>query len=1080
MKQFFGTLTLTVLLGFFVSLSAQKYTGGIPFLRNYSHEEYKGENQNFDVVQDDRGLLYFANQSSILEFDGRNWRQIFIPNKAIVYSLGKAPNGRIYVGATKGELGYLKANKQGILEYKSLKDKLPENQSFNLIREIVFPENGKILFVSPLEIFEYDGESFSVHNTADESETYNRFVSGFDVNGRIFIQERGLGLLEYTNDGNYKLLPGTEAFAGIWITGIFPTDTDSLMFTTWLDKTYTYHNGGLSHKEPNPLLTNIYKNVKYDEDTYILGLYDGGVVFADKNLNIRKHIDTSTGLQNNNIFSLHIDKSQNIWAGLSNGISVIHAHTSYSVYDNYYGLSSTTLTAMYFEGKLYIGNSTGVFYMNWDERSPVKKEEFKEVENVGSFQIWHLDSIDNTLLGSGSSGIFTIQDGKAVFIRPDESIKSFIQLKYRPDIILGVGGNGLSRISKKDGKWGNYTRIKGFKKDFRYIKQADRNQFWVSDRNKGLVRLTLSENLDSVISVKEYNIEDGLPDKLGNQVFEYKGKLIFSTEKGIYDYNAESDIFIPNKFFSDLLGKDVAVTDFLQDEEGNIWFKEKLDDPKIPNKSNWELGYIKETPDTTVVIKTPFLKLRNNIHTIYPLPNNEMLIGTEKGFVVHDQDFHKDYTKPFSALVRRVELIKNDSIIFGGTFSDTSGLPLAEQNPENIPVLPFEYRDVRIVFSSVFFEEPERTKYKYILEGNDKEWSDWKNETMKDYSNLEPGKYTFRVKANNLYGRESSEAVYQFEILPPYYRTVWAYIVYAVLFGLFIWGVIAFSTRRVKKQKENLERIVEERTKQIKAQNKELNRRNEEIKRKNKDITSSINYAKRIQDAMLPIQNEITSAFDDSFILFKPRDIVSGDFYWFAKKNGKIVITAVDCTGHGVPGAFMSLIGSEILSSIVGQNVLDAAQILEKMNKYVVAALKQEETSNQDGMDMALCVIDPQEKRVDFAGAKNPLVYIKDEEVHYIKGSRKGIGGHQEKGVYTMESIHYETPTYFYIFSDGYQDQFGGPKNRKFMIKRLRNLLLDIHKLPGERQKAILDETIEDWMKNREQTDDILLMGFRL
>jgi len=1083
MKHFIGLLT-AVLFVLSQSGYAQKYTGGIPFLQNYSHEEYEGENQNFAITQDDRGVLYFANNKSILEFDGKNWRQIFLPEKETIYALGKSNEGRIYVGASKGELGYLAANKKGQMEYQSLKDKLPKEQAdFNLIRDIVFSQDGNVLFVSPLDIYIYDKDTFHIHSVyEDERQSDNRFVFSFQFDEQTYVQERGNGILKYEK-GKFDLIPGSEIFANIWISGMFPSNTDSIYLTTFYpqDKDYLLFNGTFYEKEDRPLPNTIYKNTKHNDNTYILGLYDGGIVFTDKALNVKKYLTSETGLQNNNIRALLTDHAKNVWAGLSNGITVIHANSPYSVYDDIYGLKSTTLTSFYHKGYLYIGNTTGVYYMDWDNRSADKKTEFKEIENLSVFQIWQLDSIDGTLFGSGSGGIFTIQDNTANFIKDNESIKSFIQLKYRPNIIIGIGGNGLTKMQKNSqGNWGNFKRIRGFNKDYRQIKQAGRNEFWVSSQSKGLVKLTLSEDLDSVANIREYDITDGLPDKLGNQVFAYKNKLIFTTEKGIYNYDRENDIFVPDPYFSRILGKTVAITDFIVDKQGGIWYKEKLDDPKVLNKSNWELGYIKETPDTIYTVKKPFYKIKNNIHSLYSLPENELLIGTESGFVVFDTDYEKDYSASFNALIRKVETIKNDSLIFGGAFSDTSGIARIKQAQDRVPVLSFEFRDIRISFSALFFEEPERTKFKFILEGYDKVWSDWKEESMKEYSNLEPGKYTFRVKAQNLYETESNEAVYQFEILPPYYRTVWAYIIYFILFGFFIWGIVAFSTRRVKKQKENLERIVEERTKQIQAQNKELNRRNEEIKSKNKDITASINYAKRIQDAMLPLQTNIAQAFEDSFIVFKPRDIVSGDFYWFEQKHGKIIITAVDCTGHGVPGAFMSLIGSEILASIVGQNILNASQMLQKMNRYVVAALKQEETANQDGMDMALCVIDPEKKTIDFAGAKNPLVYIHDNDITYIKGDRKGIGGHQETGEFQMHSIRYDTPTYFYIFTDGYQDQFGGPKNRKFMIKRLRNLLLDVHKLPGEKQKQILNETIEDWMKGKEQTDDILLMGFKL
>jgi PAS domain S-box-containing protein len=288
-----------------------------------------------------------------------------------------------------------------------------------------------------------------------------------------------------------------------------------------------------------------------------------------------------------------------------------------------------------------------------------------------------------------------------------------------------------------------------------------------------------------------------------------------------------------------------------------------------------------------------------------------------------------------------------------------------------------------------------------------------------------------------------------------------------------------------------------------------LQSKNIEITQQQQNIRASISYAKRIQNALLPQKKQIEESLPNSFILFKPRDIVSGDFYWFAHteakplyeevssfqgiekvlkgfRNEKIVIAAVDCTGHGVPGAFMSLIGNDILNNVVIQHeTTEPDQILHKLHQGVKKSLKQQENaSSRDGMDMALCTIDMDDRVIEFAGAKNPLVYIQDGEVHEIKGSKFGIGG-RERGterVYTKHTIDANKPTTLYIYSDGYQDQFGGPNKQKFMKKRLRELLLEIHQKPMEEQKQILDETLTQWMQegNERQIDDVLVIGIQI
>ena len=257
----------------------------------------------------------------------------------------------------------------------------------------------------------------------------------------------------------------------------------------------------------------------------------------------------------------------------------------------------------------------------------------------------------------------------------------------------------------------------------------------------------------------------------------------------------------------------------------------------------------------------------------------------------------------------------------------------------------------------------------------------------------------------------------------------------------------------------------------------------EEIQTKTKKLTASIKYAKRIQQAMLPDRQTIRQALPDSFILFKPRDVVSGDFFWFSElPDGRHVIAAVDCTGHGVPGALMSMIGNELLNEIVNlREITEPDKVLHEMHKGVRQDLKQRETQNRDGMDMAICVIDYQRKTLSFAGAKNPLVYIQNGDLHYLRGDKFPIGGKQmaQARAYTTHEVSFQVPTTFYIYSDGYQDQFGGEGGqRKFMAPRFRSLLHNIHFLPIDEQEEILDTTIRTWMKNNRQIDDILVLGF--
>jgi serine phosphatase RsbU (regulator of sigma subunit) len=304
---------------------------------------------------------------------------------------------------------------------------------------------------------------------------------------------------------------------------------------------------------------------------------------------------------------------------------------------------------------------------------------------------------------------------------------------------------------------------------------------------------------------------------------------------------------------------------------------------------------------------------------------------------------------------------------------------------------------------------------------------------------------------------------------------------------------ISYLLYALRKRNRLLQRqhaAIREQQEEIIAQRNHIQEKNEEIARKNHDIMSSLEYAKRIQQTILPAPADIISNFADAFILLRPRDVVSGDFYWFAKASAEDgrpvkILAAVDSTGHGVPGALMSMIGIEQLLEIVTvENRLDPGDILNRLHEGVVMLLKQEQGKNADGMDMALCAIDETRQQLHFAGARNGLVYFQQGEMHVLKGDKASIGGrsYRPDHQFITTTIDISKPTACYLFSDGFQDQFGGKENKKFSGSQLRNLLASMHTQRMDTQQMVLEETLRQWMAagQEEQIDDILVMGFRV
>lgn len=290
--------------------------------------------------------------------------------------------------------------------------------------------------------------------------------------------------------------------------------------------------------------------------------------------------------------------------------------------------------------------------------------------------------------------------------------------------------------------------------------------------------------------------------------------------------------------------------------------------------------------------------------------------------------------------------------------------------------------------------------------------------------------------------------------------------------------------KNLKEYSEDMEEKVRERTAEVVRQKEEIQKQGEQIAELYEQVKDSILYAKRIQEAILPSKEEIDSAIKQSMVLFRPKDIVSGDFYWFTEKEDRAIIAAADCTGHGVPGALMSMIGSSLLNEIVNEKgITEPAEILFALKQGVIKALNKHPSADQtkDGMDIALCSIPKKGNKVEYAGAYNPLWLIRDGEIIDFPGDRQPVGffGDNLNTPYTNHSVEVLPGDSLYMFSDGYADQFGGPTGKKFKYSQFKKLLLNIQEKPMEEQREILNTRIEEWMGDEEQIDDILIIGIK-
>lgn len=394
--------------------------------------------------------------------------------------------------------------------------------------------------------------------------------------------------------------------------------------------------------------------------------------------------------------------------------------------------------------------------------------------------------------------------------------------------------------------------------------------------------------------------------------------------------------------------------------------------------------------------------------------------------------------------------------------------------------LPRNFSYLKIDFPLSLYDSEQNVNYRYLLNTGGKT-VDWIELGTKDYvifSHLKSGLNTFLVSAS-IQGFEDilDPAELRIYVIQHFWYSPYAVVLYVLIFIILFFAFFRIQTRALR----NLTRQFREREKIA----QQLLTQKEELSLKNKNITDSINYAKRIQSALMPSEKQFKNIFPESFVLHIPRDIVSGDFYWINEINDNIFIAAVDCTGHGVPGAFVSIIGFELFRKLTNiEGIKKPSEILNNLNQDFREVFGDvENITLKDGMDLAFCSYNKRTKIMEFAGAFNPLYLIRDNSIIEIKGDRNSVGldhPDSDNNEFTNHTVQLQTDDIFYIFSDGFADQFGGPEGKKYKYRRFRHLLLALHHLPLKRQHDYLQKSITEWKGNLEQVDDILVIGIKI
>ncbi len=1011
------------------------------------------------LLQDQDGFIWIGTSEGLFRYDGYAFLPFTQENglaEKEVTALYQHLDGTLWIGHQSGAISHLAQGKATTFE--------PEEGTPSVaIHDFAYDPTGKIWIATNGEgIYYYELANqrlyiFTVDEGLSDNVTYDLEV---DQNGYLWAGTDG-GVTIYHKEKNEITIINDQNGLPDNIVQVIRKDKAGFM---WLGM----QSAGLAKVAISDRVLqsqSVNTEWSYGAITDLLFLKDecwiatqrkGILIFNQAEGRLSQHFNRQNGLEQERILTLMADQESNIWVGSQTGVTQTVGDFVRFLKPAIHQKPANVLSLCQdAQARLWYVTEQGVFVHYTNE------------------------------FGDDVTGNFLEQ-------YPQLANNYFVSIAAGPQgmIWLGTYGKGLLRIDPKSGKFKWFTTQNGLVNGNVLHLSPTENALWISTL-EGVQKAVLTpetENIDSDLLFETIGKEQGLESSYVYSTFtDSKNRTWIATDGGGLAYWQDGQL-TPFLLKDGLPSQTIyAVT---EDQSANIWFsalnagvyyyngtevktfntQNGLRDNFVNALSLGANGHILAMhrsgidaidPKTGTIIylgqEVGLEKQDINLNSVFRSKQGHVLVGTSDGIVIFDNDL--------------TDLERQPKMVIQGVNLFDEPLPLSQEAS-----LSYKQNNLTFLFSGIWLRAPQNVSYEYQLKNYDREWLGTQNRQV-TYSQLPPGKFTFLVRASHGQGFATAEIkTFEFEIIPPLWQRAWFLILCAVALSFMVFGFIKLREQRLRETQLELERQVEERTEELREQR-------DETEKKNQQITSSIQYARRIQQAILPSVELIEQQLPGTVIFFRPRDVVSGDFYWYLKKQNRQFIVAADCTGHGVPGALMSMLGCELLEKIVSElRLFSVDLILKELHLQIRKLLRQDETQNRDGMDLSLCMIDLDNQIVEYAGAKNPLVYFRDQEIFRIKGDAMPIGGLQleKERTFTRHQIPLKGTTHFYLFSDGFQDQFGGADGRKFMATNFRNLLHKLHTLPARQQVEHLEETLQNWKGTERQTDDILVLGFKI
>ncbi len=791
---------------------------GLPYIQNYTPKEYGGQITNWTIVQDPRGVMYFGNDAGVLEYDGVTWRLIPTQNRTIVRSLDIDSTGVIYVGA-EGEFGYLAADAAGQLRFVSLVDSVPEKyRIFGDVWQTLVTSRG-VYFRTTEYLFCWTGHAIKVWAPK------HSFHTAFVINDSLYVRQWDVGLMVMRGE-SLELLPEGEKFADERVYIMLPYDDGISIKPKLLIGGRSMGLQLFDGQHVTPFQTDIdaqlldaqlYHAARLSDGSIAIATLRRGIILIDRNGRFRQGFDKSSGLQDENVKYVYADRQGGLWAALNNGLSRIKLVSEISIFDERAGLGGTPNTLCRFNGRLYAGTSRGLYYLA--EPDSTGQARFVQLPDIAS-ECHDLKPAFDRLLAATNDGVYEISDARAHLLTSPEHSKSLeryslclLQSRVTPQNIYAGLRDGLVCLrynpARSDSPWTDLGKVADFSIRIESLGETADGRLWLGTRYQGLISVHFFSGYDIAPRTIFYGVADGLPQ--GEIVVTtLAGRTVFAARDGLYHFDETTQTIRPNETLCESSNQTddgkkrrvgsvrqslpgqrkrqllkipesaAGAIQLAEDAVGNVWLR-----------SDKALGQAVRQDDSAYVWQ-PRQLLRvsdSNIKVIYPEGAGLVWFGMPEGLALYNPAKADTGAVTLQTILRQV-VARGDSMIYGGT-----GLLPHELT------LGYDVNGLRFSFALPGFDQETANRYQYRLENFDKGWSSWTAETRREYTNLPEGAYRFQVRGRNVYGNVGAPHEFAFEILPPWYRTWWAYSLYLITVGLvFAGGVFGYAHYQAKKQ----------------------------------------------------------------------------------------------------------------------------------------------------------------------------------------------------------------------------------------------------------------------------------------